>query len=270
MKRFDGKVAVISGAARGQGRSHAVALAGEGADVVAFDVCERLSTTMTPPASLDDLRETAELVEGQGRRCLTAQVDVRDLESLTALAADAMRMFGRIDLLAVNHGIWSVAPNSWELEEESWQESIDVLLTGTWKVCKAFIPQLLAGGRGGAIVLTASSNGITPQPSAVAYCAAKAGVLNMMRVLAWELGEHGIRVNAICPGGVDTLMVTGGGTLAQAMALRPRYHGTDRNLLPVGLLPPQSISDALVWLLSDDAKYVTGIQLPVDAGWTVF
>jgi NAD(P)-dependent dehydrogenase (short-subunit alcohol dehydrogenase family) len=186
------------------------------------------------------------------------------------LAAQAEEMFGGIDLLSVNHGLWSVAANSWELDEASWQESIDVLLTGAWKVCKAFVPTILAHGLGGSIVLTASSSGFTAQPSAVAYCAAKAGVLNMMRVLAWELGEHRIRVNAICPGGVDTPMVTGGGTLEAALGLRPHYHETNRNLLPIGLLPPQSISNALLWLFSDESEYVTGIQLPVDAGWTVY
>jgi NAD(P)-dependent dehydrogenase (short-subunit alcohol dehydrogenase family) len=225
---FTGKVAVISGAARGQGRSHAVALARAGADIVAFDVCASLNTTTMPAASPGDLAETARLVEAEGRKCRTAITDARDLAALTQLARDAMREFGRIDLMSVNHGLWSVAANSWELGEAEWQESIDVLLTGAWKVCKAFIPQILAGGRGGSIVLTSSFNGMRAQPSAVAYSAAKAGVLNMMRVLAWELGEHDVRVNAVCPGGVDTPMVTGE-TFDAALALRPRYHKINLN-----------------------------------------
>jgi SDR family mycofactocin-dependent oxidoreductase len=270
MGRLDGKVAVISGAARGQGRSHAVTLAREGADIVAFDLCGALETVQTPPATAEDLAETARLVEKQDRRCLVAKVDARDLDALVEFAAKARAEFDHLDLLSVNHGMWSVAASSWELDERAWQESIDVLLTGAWKVCKAFIPHVLAGGRGGSIVLTASSNGFTPQPSAVAYCAAKAGVLNMMRVLAWELGEYDIRVNALCPGGVDTPMVTGGGTLESALALRPRYHEYNRNLLPVELLPPQSVSNALLWLFSDESRHVTGVQLPVDAGWTTF
>jgi (+)-trans-carveol dehydrogenase len=270
MGRLDGKVAVVSGGARGQGRSHAQTLAREGADVVVFDLCGGLSSSLAPPATVEDLELTADLVRREGRRCLSAQVDARDLIGLEALAQTAAAEFGRLDMLAVNHGIWTVAVNSWELEESAWQESIDVLLTGAWKVCKAFIPKLIDTGAGGAIVLTASSNGIAPQPSAAAYSAAKAGVLNLMRVLAWELGEFGIRVNAVCPGGVDTLMVTGGGMIERATAMQPRYHGTNRNLLPVGLLPAQSISDAVLWLMSDESRHVTGVQVPVDAGWGIF
>jgi NAD(P)-dependent dehydrogenase (short-subunit alcohol dehydrogenase family) len=239
-------------------------------DVVAFDLCAPLSTATGLAASPDDLAETAHLVKAEGRECLTAIADARDLAALTRLAHDVMSQFGRIDLMSVNHGLWSVAANSWELDEAAWNESIDVLLTGAWKVCKAFIPSILAGGRGGSIVLTSSFNGLRAQPSAVAYSAAKAGVLNMMRVLAWELGEYNIRVNAVCPGGVDTPMVTGE-TFESALALRPRYHQIDRSLLPgVTLLPPQSISDAVVWLMSDESRYVTGVALPVDAGWAAF
>jgi (+)-trans-carveol dehydrogenase len=270
MGRLDGKVAVVSGAARGQGRSHAQTLAREGADVVVFDLCAELSSSLAPPSTLDDLEATAELVRREGRRCLSAQADARDLSQMESLARSTVEEFGRLDLLAVNHGIWTIATNSWELEESAWQESIDVLLTGAWKVCKAFIPPMIDTGAGGAIVLTASSNALAPQPSAAAYSAAKAGVLNLMRVLAWELGEHGIRVNAVCPGGVDTLMVTGGQMIERATAMQPRYHGTDRNLLPVGLLPAQSISDAVLWLMSDEARHVTGIHVPVDAGWGTF
>jgi NAD(P)-dependent dehydrogenase (short-subunit alcohol dehydrogenase family) len=223
-----------------------------------------------PPSSPEDLARTELLVRAEGRECLTSVTDARDLAALTRLAQQAMTKFGRVDLLSVNHGLWSVAANSWELDEEAWDESIAVLLTGAWKVCKAFIPAVLAGGRGGSIVLTSSFNGMKAQPSAVAYSAAKAGVLNMMRVLAWELGEYGVRVNAICPGGVDTPMVTGE-TFDSALALRPRYHELNRSLLPgVTLLPPQSISDALVWLMSDESRYVTGVALPVDAGWMAF
>lgn len=270
MGKLDGKVAVVSGAARGQGRSHAATLAREGADVVIFDLCEKLPTAMTPGATEAELRETAEIVESFDRRCLYAKADARDLSALQALADDAMTEFGRVDLLAVNHGMWSVAANSWELEEEAWQESVDVLLTGAWKVTKAFIPKIIEGGIGGSIVLTGSINGLKPQPSGVAYSASKAGVLHMMRVLAWELGEYNVRVNAVCPGGVDTQMVTGGGTLDRALELRGDYHNTVRNRLAIELMPPQAISDAVLWLLSDDARYVTGVELPVDAGWLIF
>ncbi len=188
MGRLDGKVAVISGVARGQGRSHAVTLAREGATIVGFDILEQLETALTPGATEADMEETVRLVEEQDQRCLTAKVDARDLSGLQAFAGKAMGEFGRIDILLVNHGMWTVAKNSWELEEHAWQETIDVMLTGAWKVCKAFIPKILDGDRGGSIVITASANGVTPQPGAVAYCAAKAGEIHMMRVLAWELG----------------------------------------------------------------------------------
>jgi (+)-trans-carveol dehydrogenase len=275
--RMRDKVAVVSGAARGQGRSHALKLASEGADIVAFDMCEALDTARTPGATEADLEETVRLVEAEGRRCLAVKADARDLAAVTAFAEEAMQTFGRIDSLVVNHGMWTVAENSWELDEESWQEAIDVLLTGAWKVCKAFIPHMLAGERGGAIVLTGSSNAATPQPSAVAYCAAKAGVVNMMRVLAWELGAHSIRVNAVSPGGIETAMVTEGGTFEAAEKFQPRFHSVNRTLLPtqghtgaIGLIPPESVSNGVLFLCSDEARHVTGITLPVDAGTTTY
>ena len=268
MGRLDGKVAVISGAARGQGRSHAVTLAREGATIVGFDICEKLRTALTPGATEEDLQETMRLVEAHDRRCLTAKVDARDLDGLQKLADQAMEEFGRIDILLVNHGLWTVAPNSWELEEPVWQETIDVMLTGAWKVCKAFIPKILEGERGGAIVITASANGITPQPGAVAYCAAKAGEIHMMRVLAWELGPYNVRVNTVNPGGIETAMLLEGGTVERALELHPKYIGNNRNLLPIEWQPPESVSNAILWLVSDEAEYVTGTTIAVDAGWT--
>src|ERR1700733_3349742 len=210
MGRMDGKVAVISGAARGQGRAHAVTLAREGASIVAFDTCDAFKHVLYPPATEADLEETARLVEAHGRPCLAVKADARDLRALTDLAADTVSRFGRIDALVVNHVIWAIAANSWELEEESWQESIDVLLSGAWKVVKAFVPHMLDNEDGGAIVLTSSGNGVRPQPGAIAYSAAKAGIINMMKVLAWELGPHRIRVNTVNPGAVETDMALGG------------------------------------------------------------
>jgi SDR family mycofactocin-dependent oxidoreductase len=268
MGRLDGKVAVISGAARGQGRSHAVTLAREGASIVAFDICEPLKTALTPGATEDDLQETMRLVEEQDQRCMTAKADARDLGAMQDLADRAMADFGRIDILLVNHGLWNVANNSWELEEEEWNESVDVMLTGSWKVAKAFIPKILEGERGGSIVFTASANGVTPQPGAVHYCAAKAGIIHMMHVLAWELGKSNIRVNTVNPGGIATPMLLEGGTVERALELHPEYIGNNRNMLPIEWQPPESISNAILWLVSDEAAYVTGVALPVDAGWT--
>ncbi|MBY4275387.1 mycofactocin-coupled SDR family oxidoreductase [Rhodococcus fascians] len=268
MQRMNSRVAVVSGAARGQGRAHAVTLAREGASIVAFDVCDSFNFTMAPPASEADLAETKRLVEETGQRCLTAKVDARDLGALTALADQAVAEFGKVDALVVNHGVWSPASNSWELEEESWQESIDVLLTGAWKVVKAFAPKMIENGEGGGIVLTSSDNGTHAQPGAIAYCAAKGGVINMMQVLAWELGPHKIRVNAILPGVIDTPMAQSAEKLDADHW--PRWFGTDRQLLQVGMQPPESMAHAALWLLSDEAKYVTGVKIPVDAGWAAF
>jgi (+)-trans-carveol dehydrogenase len=270
MGRLDGKVAVISGAARGQGRSHAVTLAREGATIVGFDLCEPLETVLTPGATEDDLAETMRLVEEQDQRCLTAKADARDLASLNELADRAMGEFGRVDIVLVNHGCWHVAESSWELSEEAWNETIDVMLTGGWKVCKAFIPKILEGERGGSIVVTSSANGLTVQPGAIHYCAAKAGQLHMMRVLAWELGRHKVRVNAVAPGGIQTPMLLEGGTVERAAELHPEYITNNRNRLPIEWQPAQSVSDAITWLCSDEAAYVTGVTLPVDAGWSIY
>jgi (+)-trans-carveol dehydrogenase len=268
MGRLDGKVVVISGAARGQGRSHAVTLAREGASIVAFDICEPLPTVLTPGATVEDLQETMRLVEEQDQRCLTAKTDARDLDALQQLGDRAMGEFGRIDILLVNHGLWSVAKNSWELEEEAWQETIDVMLTGAWKVCKAFIPKIIEGERGGAIVITASANGVTPQEGAIAYCAAKAGEIHMMRVLSKELGPYNVRVNTVNPGGIATPMLLEGGTVDRALELNPAYFSTNRNSLPVEWQPASSISNAILYLVSDDGAYVTGTSIEVDAGWS--
>ncbi len=270
MGRLDGKVAVISGAARGQGRAHAARLAKEGATIVAFDICEKLEHTLTPGATTEQLEETQKLVEDEDQRCLISKTDARDLQALEMLADQVIQEFGRIDILVVNHGLWVVEKNSWVLSEESWQESIDVLLTGAWKVVKAFAPKIIEGERGGAIVLTTSANSIQPQPSAVAYCAAKAGVAMMAKVLAWELGEHNIRVNCVAPGGIATPMLLEGGTVEKASELRPRYINNNRNLLPVEWQEPESIANAVAFLVSDDAANITGINLPVDSGWTTF
>lgn len=270
MGRLEGKVAVVSGAARGQGRSHAVSLAREGASVVAFDICEPLNSPMHPGASMEELEETVRLVEAEDQRCIGAKVDARDLSGLTQLADQAMEEFGQVDILAVNHGIWAIAENSWALDESDWQESIDVLLTGAWKVTKAFIPKILDGGRGGSVILTASVMAVHPQPASVAYTVAKHGVLGLMRTLSWELGPHWVRVNVVMPGSIESRMTQEGGTVDRSAEWQPRFFGTDRALLPVGWMSPQVISDAVVFLASDEARHITGVALPVDAGWLNF
>ncbi|MDT9592199.1 mycofactocin-coupled SDR family oxidoreductase [Nocardioides zeae] len=268
--RFAGQVVVISGAARGQGRAHAVRFAAEGADVVAFDICAPLRSPLHPASTPEDLAETARLVEAQGRRCLTAQVDARDLQGLAALAARAEAELGRLDTLIVNHGIWAIAKNSWELEEDDWDEGIDVMLGGAWKVTKAFIPSMIRAGNGGSVILTSSAMGQKAQPAAVAYTAAKHGVLGLMRTLAWELGDHGIRANAIMPGTIASRMTQEGGTVEQSAEWWPRFFSTDRSLLQAGWMEPDVIAAAASFLASSDAAFLTGVALPVDAGWSTF
>lgn len=270
MGRLDGRVAVISGAARGQGRAHAVTMAREGASIVAFDICESLSSPLHPGATPEDLEETRRLVEKEGVRCLAEVVDARDSAGLAALAEQAVGELGRVDVLVVNHGIWAIAENSWSLSDEDWQESIDVLLTGAWKTTRAFVPRIIDGGSGGSVILTASVMGLKPQPSSVAYTVAKHGLLGLMRTLAWELGDRSIRVNAILPGSIDSPMSQEGGTVEQSLGYWPRFFSTDRSLLPVGWMPPQVIADAALFLASDESAYITGVALPVDAGWSTF
>ena len=270
MGRLEGKVAVVSGAARGQGRAHALRLASEGADIVAFDICEPFRTPRHTGATSEDLAETARLVEDMDRRCLSAEVDARDLPALTALAEQTVAEFGRVDALIVNHGIWAIEKNSWELDEADWQESIDVMLTGAWKVTKAFIPPMIEAGNGGSIVLTSSAMGQHAQPGSIAYTAAKHGILGVMRTLAWELGPESIRVNAIMPGSIHTSMTQTGGTVEKSAEWYPRFFGTDRSLLPVGWMDPVVIANAAAFLVSDDAAFVTGVAMPVDAGWSAF
>lgn len=270
MSRLNGKVAAISGAARGQGRAHAVRLAREGADIVAFDICAPLDSPMHPGSTQEDLAETVALVEAEGRQCLSARADARDLDAMLDLAKRTEETFGRLDALIVNHGIWAIAENSWKLTEEDWNEGIGVMLTGAWKVTKAFIPNMIAAGHGGSIVLTSSAMGEKAQPGAIAYTAAKHGVLGMMRTLAWELGEHGIRVNALMPGTIGTRMTQEGGTVEQSSEWWPRFFSTDRALLQGGWMPPEVIANAAAFLVSDDAEAITGTAIPVDGGWSAF
>ena len=203
MGRVDGKVALITGAARGQGRSHAVRLAQEGAEIIAVDSCTDAKTAPYARATREDLDETARLVEELDRRVLARVADVRDLGALQSAVADGISEFGRLDIVSANAGIASFAP-AWELSEETWQEMIDVNLTGVWKTCKAAIPAMLEAGNGGSIILTSSTAGLVAYGNLAHYTSAKHGVTGLMRVLAVELAQHGIRVNSVHPTVVDT------------------------------------------------------------------
>jgi SDR family mycofactocin-dependent oxidoreductase len=267
MGRLSGKVAFITGAARGQGRSHAVRLAEEGADIVVSDVCAPVAGNMVSAATLEDLETTARLVEKTGQRVLSRQVDVRDLSALRELADDTMSQLGRLDVVVANAGIlaWGYA---WEIPAEEWQSVIDVNLTGVFYTIQATVPHLIKQRQGGSIVLISSSAGLKGQPFTLHYTAAKHGIVGICRGLANELGEYDIRVNSVHPAGVETAMMDVPGLMnliaEKAETLGPIF----MNTLPQASMGPEDISATVAWLASDDARYVTGAQIPVDFGMT--
>lgn len=264
---LEGKIAVITGGARGQGRSHAVRLAREGADIVVCDLVDQLDSVPYPMAEPSDLDETVKLIEEIGRHCVAVHGDVRDTAAMKRLADRAMSEFGRIDILLANAGIMTVCDNTWELTDQQWDETVDVNLTGAFKVCRAVIPHMIEGGRGGSVVITSSVAGLRSYAAMTHYTVSKHGVVGLMRNLARELGAYGIRVNTVHPTGVATPMAFNeffGEWLA------PREELTKfmtENILPTGAIQASDVSDAVSWLVSDRAKWVTGATLPVDAGF---
>jgi SDR family mycofactocin-dependent oxidoreductase len=270
--RVEGKVAFITGAARGQGRAHAVRLASEGADIIAIDICDRVTHSVADPATPEDLAETAALVEKLDRRIVTRQADVRDLDGLQAALDDGVAELGRLDIVCANAGVWTYGL-SHELPSAEWQEIIDIVLTGAWQTCKVAIPTLIEQNEGGSIILTSSMGGIKGWPNLSHYVAAKHGVVGLMRSLANELGPHNIRVNAITPGTVDTALVNNQATyslFAPDLADPTREQAAERfamlTLLPVPWVQPEDIAGAALYLASDDGRYVTGTTMSVDAG----
>jgi (+)-trans-carveol dehydrogenase len=273
--RVEGKVAFITGAARGQGRSHAVTLAREGADIIAVDIAAQIGTVPYPMATPEDLAQTVKEVEAAGRRIVAAVADVRDYEALKEALDDGVARLGRLDIVSANAGITSYGTLA-ELPEQTWQDVIDVNLTGEWHAAKAAIPHLRAGGRGGSMILTSSELGLRAMPNTGHYTAAKHGVVGLMRTLALELAPDFIRVNSIHPTTVDTPMVMNPATYR---LFRPDLENPTAddmaepsravNALPIPWVEPADISNAVLWLASDESRYVTGITLPVDAGWFV-
>lgn len=263
--RLEGKVALVSGAARGQGRSHAVRLAQEGADVIAFDVCAQLGSVPYPMAQPDDLKETVRQVEDLDRRIVAREADVRDTSAVAAVVADGIAEFGRLDVVCGNAGICSFADNAWSMTDDVWEEMIAVNLTGVWKTVRAAVPAMIEAGNGGSIILTSSTAGIKGMSGIAHYSAAKHGVVGLMRTLANELAPHMIRVNTVHPTGVNTPMVVND-FMANFLESSPELSGNMQNALPVEMVEPVDISNAIVWLASDEARYVTGVSLPVDAG----
>ena len=273
MGRLDGKVALITGGARSQGRSHALTFAREGADIIVSDICAPLPGVVYPAATPEDLAETVRLVEKLDRRCLASQADARDSGAMSVLVDSAIEEFGRIDVLFVNHGVAHSA--GWDdTTDEIWDTAISVNLTGAWRTARVVIPQMIMNG-GGSIIFTTSAATKTTYYNLSHYTASKAGVAGLMRTLAAELAPHSIRVNAIAPSAVDTPLgfnqtnldlFTGrpGATKEDAL----RVYET-LNLLPVGLLEPQDISNAALFLASAESRYVTGVELSVDAGTAI-
>ncbi|WP_280425827.1 mycofactocin-coupled SDR family oxidoreductase [Nocardia carnea] len=269
----EGKVAFITGAARGQGRSHAVRLAQEGADIIAVDVCAPVSgSDDIAPSTPEDLAETADLVKNHGRRIVTEQVDVRDYDALKTALDNGVEQLGRLDVIVANAGIGNGGETLDKTSEPDWQTMIDINLSGVWKTVKAGVPHLLTAG-GGSIVLTSSVGGLKAYPNTGHYIAAKHGVIGLMRSFAVELGQHFIRVNSVLPTNVNTPMFMNEGTMK---LFRPDLEnpGPDdfapvaqlMHVLPVGWVEPVDISNAVLFLASDEARYITGLPLPVDAG----
>jgi SDR family mycofactocin-dependent oxidoreductase len=265
---LQGKVALITGAARGQGRAHAVRLAADGANVIAVDLCEQIASVPYPLATPDDLAATVKLVEDTGARIVAKQADVRDRESLSAAVRAGIDELGRLDIVVANAGIAPMASG-----DDGWRDVIDVNLTGVYHTIKVAIPPMVKQGDGGSIVLISSAAGLagvgSPDAGSVGYAAAKHGVVGLMRVYANLLAAQNIRVNSIHPTGVETPMINNEFTrewLAKMAAQtdQPRSLG---NALPVEVLQAEDIANAVAWLVSDQARYITGITLPVDAGF---
>ncbi len=265
--RVQGKVAFITGAARGQGRGHAVRLAEEGADIIAVDICRDYPTTQYPMATEADLGDTVKAVEALGRRIVASVADVRDLAALRGALASGVAQLGRLDIDCANAGICTVQP--WDqVTPEIWQDVISTNLTGAWNTMVAATPHLIAAG-GGSIICTSSTAGIKGLPFLAPYVAAKHGMVGIMKTMANELGRHHIRVNTVHPTGVVTGMLAGMGGLGEMLEHDPDLGPLFMNTLPVELTDPQDVSNAVLFLASDESRYVTGLEFTVDAGCTI-
>jgi SDR family mycofactocin-dependent oxidoreductase len=271
MGRLDDKVVLVTGAARGQGRAHAVTMAQEGAEIIAVDIDRQIDTVPYDTARAEDLQQTIAGVERLDRRIVAQVADVRSSDALDAAVRAGLETFGRIDVLVANAGIFSQA-RLWEMDEQTWADVMDVNLTGVWRTMKAVLPHMIERSSG-SIVLISSVNGLRGNGGAAHYAATKHGVLGLMKSAVLELGPHGIRVNAVCPGLIDTPMTNWQGLYAR-MAGRP---GADRSdydraarhygiLAGQGALPPETIAEAAVWLASDAALGITGQAVVVDSG----
>jgi SDR family mycofactocin-dependent oxidoreductase len=270
MGRHDGHVAFITGVARGQGRAHAVRLASEGADIVAVDICHDIDSMDYPNATPDELDETIKLVENEGRRIIAHRADVRDADALQQVVDEGVREFGRLDIVIANAGIIRLGGDG--DRRQIFRDIVDVNLVGVWNTVEAALPALIDGGRGGSIVLTSSSAGLkgtgTDRVGGQAYTAAKRGLVGLMQVWANELAQYWIRVNTIHPTGVATGMVMNE-TMGKLVESGDVAIAAMQNALPIQILMPEDIAGAVAWLTSDEAKFITGVAWPLDAGFAV-
>ncbi len=271
--RLEGKVVFVTGAARGQGRNHAIRFAKEGADVIAVDIADSVDTVQYPGATKADLDRTVAAVEALDRRIVASVADIRDLGALTAAVEDGVAKLGRVDVVLSNAGIATFSPAA-EMDENTWRTMIDVNLTGQFFTARAAIPHLIRQGDGGSIIFTSSSAGLKGMQNIAHYSAAKHGLVGLARSLANELAQYNIRVNTVHPGNVDTDMI-------QNSATRSLFGGgsdisrdefaaaaTPMSMLPVPWVDVDDISSAMLYLASDEGRYLTGVALPVDAGTT--
>ncbi|MCO1659906.1 mycofactocin-coupled SDR family oxidoreductase [Pseudonocardia humida] len=275
MGKFEGKVAFITGAARGQGRAHAIRLAEEGADIIAVDICAPIETVPYPLGTAEDLEETERAVEKLDRRIHAEVADVRDRAALQAAFERGVGLFGRVDVVVANAGVFALA-EAGEGTLAQWADGIEVNLTGTFNTVEVARPLLVEQGEGGSIVLISSTAGLngmgagahSAEPGGLAYTASKHGIVGLMRSYANILARHSIRVNSVHPTGVDTPMILNDKVQAVLQAAA-RQGQAMTNALPVPMVEARDIANAVAWLASDEARYVTGVALPVDAGFTV-
>ncbi len=270
MGNLDGQVAFITGAARGQGRAHAVRLAADGADIIALDICRDVESIDYPQSRPEDLEETAKLVEKEGRRIVARQADVRDADAVEQVVAEGLAEFGRLDIVIANAGVVRLSADG--DRRQTFRNIIDVNLVGVWNTVEAATPALIDGGRGGSIVITSSSAGLkgtgTDRAGGQAYTASKRGLVGLMQVWANELAQYSIRVNTIHPTGVATGMVMNE-TMGKLFESGDVAVATMQNALPIQILMPEDIANAVAFLVSEDAKFITGTAWPLDAGFAV-
>jgi SDR family mycofactocin-dependent oxidoreductase len=270
MGKLSGKVAFISGVARGQGRAHAIKLAREGADIIGFDLCGQIDSVPYAMATPEDMEDTVGQVEFEDRRIVAEQADVRDADAVKRVLANGLAQFGHLDIVVANAGIMPVIGDG-AAGPQAWHDAIDVMLTGVYHTVEAAIPSFVERNQGGAIVITSSTAGLkgasNGSPGSLGYVAAKHGVVGLMRGYARTLAPYFVRVNTVHPTGTNTPMVANEAFM-QFISENPELAESMQNLLPVSMVDPEDIANAVAFLASDDAQYITGVTLPVDAGFS--